>query len=351
MLNRSLLVAQPVDYTEAYFLLIRQAELNITQLFYSKALVHYQQAFKAVKLPFAVDYYNATLCDIQVKAYGKASQYAGRLLDKGLDSTFFHKSVFTALREQKRWRKLLGTYPKRRQHYLAHLDSALRRELFALLERDQHFRRKPGSYQVYGDSIAEVDKRNVSRVRQILTQYGYPDENLIGIADNNLLGSPLSTVIRHHYQNNNQDLSEILLEQVKRGKLPPREFVQHQEAGNAVTYGQELFTKLDTTVIVEQIFSPQQTQSIDQVRLSVGLETLREWRQKILFELNESLFLPLSQAELVANQSGSFNLQANYGIFTFMGDRDSNKQFLRRVRPESILTKNILDKQGVKQVR
>ncbi|QHT71140.1 hypothetical protein GXP67_33055 [Rhodocytophaga rosea] len=346
----AILQAQEVNFVEDYYPFIRKAEIAITQLSFGEASNYYKQAFKAVEQPFAIDYYNAALCAIQNKNYREATRYSGLLIDKGMDSRFFNRQAFSSIKKEKVWKKLMQTYPKRRKAYLSRINISLRNEILSLNEKDQHFRRMPGSYGVHGDTIFGIDMANVKRIREIISQYGYPDENLVGLVDNNFHSSLPSIIILHHYQQGYYDLSATLLEQVKMGKLSPREFVQYEEQLLQHKYKSNLFTKLDTTIVVEHKFKIADLTTSDQVRKDVGLETIEEWRRKILFEMNNVLLLPWERYKNYQNEG--FNFQSGYGIFGFIGDGAFNRKFIERIPPEAIhiLDNAELEKESIKKV-
>jgi hypothetical protein len=339
--------AQQRDFTKVYYPFVRKAEIAITYHSFKEAIANYKQAFSAVEHPFAKDYYNASLSALQLKDFALAGEYVGLLMDKGIDTAFFRKPVFASLRKHKTWKRLMRTYPERRKRYISRIDTALYQEILSLVEKDQYFRRKEGSYEMYGSEIREADSVNMRRVKQIIVQYGYPDENRLGIYDNNFAVSPLQLILRHHYQNGVNDLSDVLLEQVKNGKLSAREFAQHEDV-NLQGYRDTYFTKLDTTMIIEHSLLPGRIHWINQNRLSAGLETLEEWKRKILFELNETLFLPLEQYH--SARINGFYFEGTYGVMGFIGDRSFNDQYLQRTPPQYILTKDVLEKLGIKQV-
>lgn len=344
LIQAELLPAQQVNFVEVYYPFIRKAELAITQLSFQEASSYYKQAFKAVEQPFAIDYYNAALCAIQNKDYREAARYSGLLMDKGMDSGFFNKQAFSSIKKEKVWQKLMQTYPKRRKAHLSRINISLRNEILSLNEKDQHFRRMSGSYGVHGDTIFGIDMGNVKRIREIISQFGYPDENLVGIVDNNFHVSLPGIIILHHYQQGYYDLSVTLLEQVKKGKLSPREFVQYEETLLQHKYKDMLFTKLDTSIIIKSKYKPADIDASNQARKAVGLETVEEWKSKILFEMNEALLLPWERYKNYQNEG--FNFQSGYGIFGFVGDGAFNRKFLQNFPPESIL---ILDKAGLEK--
>lgn len=341
--------AQQGNYVDVYYPLIRKAEISITNHAYREALQFYKQAFSEINHSFAIDYYNATLCELQLQAYSKAGKYAGKLMDKGVDTLFFQSPVFEALRTHKKWDKQLQTYPAIRAKYISRIDTSLYKEIVSMVENTQSSRRRKDDYSSYREEIRRADSANMSRIKQIIAQFGYPDENLIGIHDNNFFASPLSVIIlRHHYQNGYTDLPDILLEQVKRGKLSAREYAQYEDI-NLATYKDTYFTKLDTSIIIEQKLVKETINWINQKRISIGLEPLDEWKRKILFELNETLFLPFKQFNTV--RPNGFCFLASYGVVSFIGDKTFNDQFLQQVPQPYLLQKNVLEEQGIKYLK
>lgn len=216
-----------VDYMKTYHPIIVQAESEILDSNYSAALSSYQKVFQLVPRSFAKDFHNAAICAIETQQLDIAFQYLDSLITKGVKKSFFETGIpFESLRKHAKWQKWIQTFDSKYQKWNQDKDIQLRKMLGGLEFNDQEFRSARGSYQVYRDTINQIDKVNVRFLREIIKNKGFPGENLIGINNPVLDEQPADIVFLHQFQKMSKgigdfDFTEIMLEAVKNGRLDP----------------------------------------------------------------------------------------------------------------------------------
>lgn len=171
-----------------YNSLICEAENGIVESNYRKGLEKYLGAFKIVKIPFAVDYYNAALCAAKLKNDSIALILIEKLLEKGIALRKLKSKSFKYLYKTNSWNVLKTKEKKYKKELLLKQNIELREKLEKLLHNDQKIRTKKYGYPM-SDTIASVDSLNMIEMKIILDKYGYPDENLIGIKNPQYLKS------------------------------------------------------------------------------------------------------------------------------------------------------------------
>jgi tetratricopeptide (TPR) repeat protein len=165
---------QAADFAKVYYPNINDAELAIARAEFKDALSYYKKAFESVPTGFARDYRNAVLCAIRSNDDAFAFDYLEKLVLKGFGKDFLADTIFKPLNSKRGWKKLMDSYDCLHQKSLTNNHSELLRALIAMGERDQLFRSKEGSYEIYGDTIAKIDEENVLRFQQLVVEHGFP---------------------------------------------------------------------------------------------------------------------------------------------------------------------------------
>jgi hypothetical protein len=283
--------AQNNRYVE-YYKIINKAELKIVDSLYNEALKIYESAFKAVSFPYANDFYNAAVCAVLSEDFNKSLYYIDKLVAKGFELNNFEDSVFNPLKKDKKWVHFVKAYPSKRKKHLKSVNLALKQEFERMHEQDQYFRKKEGSYEVYRDTIAKIDKRNIERFLQIVDTYGFPDEQMIGI--NNIYGQmTYSIVLIHHAQMGTHmqirdKVTKVLLQAVEEGKFPPEYFASLEDERFAgLAYGSIPYIhrngKLEGGTVRHEEY-------VNKSRVKIGLGTMEELRKEILFSQRDKRF-------------------------------------------------------------
>jgi hypothetical protein len=286
---------------------INKAELRITDKKFSEALIYYDSALSVKKIPFARDAYNAAVCAAIVKNNNKCYSYLKTLIDKGSSLKYIQSvDVLNDFLKTKNGRQLVE-YTK---HNDVHYNRRLRSIIDSLEAADQFFRQKEGKYAVYMDTIKKIDASNAFSLVKFVDQYGFPSEEMIGINDDILtLQLPYYAIIAHQ-QNGSpssvMNFSEILKTALKNGEIEPHIATELIDKSNGEDeYGTEAY---GLTKYVLDSISPAQMQYSNPVqnhdsakwgyvninvqyetklnsnRTSIGLGTIKEGRQKGIYE-------------------------------------------------------------------
>ncbi len=287
--------ADAPDYTRDYHPVVQAAEMEILAHDYAQALETYQKAFAAVPAPFARDYYNAAVCAWQLKDAKQTIHYLEKLVAKGVSLPYLERQqVFDSLRTTRKWRKFVRKYPKRRDKFEETLNKELRANLDELYARDQYFREAAGGLRAHADTIQKIEAANLQNLLTWIEEYGYPGENLIGVADT-LEELPRFSIVMQRQTRARQgyDFTDILTKAVQEGKLAPQPaaYLLDQQAGKSL-YGAKAFVKVncDQCPDDEQLArymvekkSESDLQLLNERRAKLGLEPFEEYKKKVLF--------------------------------------------------------------------
>ncbi|PRY07831.1 hypothetical protein CLV24_12221 [Pontibacter ummariensis] len=304
------------DYVKVYHPTIQRAELAILNEQYGEALNAYQQAFEAVPSAFARDYYNAAVCAMLLEEEKQAFSYLEKLVQKGASLPYLEQQqAFSPLQEGRRWKRFKRKYPKRRKAFEQAANLDLRADLDELYARDQYFRQAEGGYKMHRDTLRAIETANTLNLLNWIAEYGYPGEELIGVADTLEQLPRFSIVIQRQTRAmDGYDFTEILMQAVHDGKLAPQAaaYLMEQQAGKN-RYSTKAFVKItcngckegeqlkgEATYFVENM-NPQELQRIDARREQLGLEPLEEYRRKVLYSLKEDNRFKLNFPWSVAN--------------------------------------------------
>lgn len=293
--------AQVEDFTLVYYPSINDAELAITQNQHGLALAHYERAFAAVKNGFARDYRNAILCANEVKNDAFVFIYLEKLVLKSLEKEYFQHEDFNPLKTKYAWASLMDRFDALHQESLKKLNGEYLKELAAMGDRDQFFRAKEDSYEVYGDTIAKIDMENVLHFQELVNQFGFPSEDLIGafIHEGN---APFNIVLHHHAQNQSTkdrkyptapSLAPLIQQAAKAGQCSPQAAgnflsTQNDRALNYCAWGFHQVSVNGETrpyILIDKVLDSERPE-IDALRAEIGLESMDDFRMKCQFMLD-----------------------------------------------------------------
>lgn len=304
LLNAAQASAAP-DYLTDYYPVINQAELSIIEQDYAAALNAYQYAFAAVPSPFARDYYNAAICALLLQDEKQTYNYLEKLVEKGVSLDYLSRQpLLDSLASTRHWKRFKRRYKKRRRTYEEHANLYLRADLDELYARDQYFRQAAGGLRVYGDTIRKIETANVQQLLTWVDKYGYPGEDLIGVADT-LEQLPRFTIViqRQTKARKGYDFSTLLNDAVHQGKLSPQAaaYLLEQQQGRS-TYGAKALVRVNCKSCGEDKElkqlgrymvadrSKEELEKVDIAREALGLEPLEDYREKVLYSLNDNRF-------------------------------------------------------------
>jgi hypothetical protein len=210
-----------------------------------------------------------TLAKLSVKfnKHNEALNYIELLLKKfGYKFSYFeHQSVFNPLSKKSKWKKLKKNADKIHQEYLKTVNFSLRKELKGIMAKDQEVRLRG---IIDWKEVDSIDRIHEDRLKVILKEFGYPDDNLIGNPNFVEDESPLyiGTLIMHI--RDVEYWKPIFLDLIRRGKAPANIYgnlVDSLQRGKShFIYGIYVDTKPEKIIDFDKI---------DERRIAVGLST------------------------------------------------------------------------------
>jgi hypothetical protein len=299
LLSFSDFLTAQVDYTKTYYPLIMKAESAILDSNYQVSLSWYQQAFQRVPHGFARDHYNALICAVELGQFDIAFQLLDSLVAKGVKKSIFEKSVpLQALRKHPKWNFFIQTFEQKSFELNRNKNRHLKQILAGIDFLDQEFRSKKGSYKLYRDTINQIDKRNVQLLVQLIQQYGFPNEHLIGIESPFDIGLVSYIVFHHQCQKMSMgihdfDFTDEMIKAVQKGELNPHQMCFWLSLQNRAAYQfggtgiYQLFHKAKVTGYMVDKYSEKTKIVINQKRKELGIENLNEFYKKILFKIHQ----------------------------------------------------------------
>lgn len=292
---------------EDYYAYTNKAELCITDSKYLEAIDLYQKAFKTKHNGFSKDHYNAALCAALTGKYYLANLYVKKILNRGypIDSLSTSRSL-KSFRQTKYWKSIVREYPTILKRYRDSTNKILADSLDLLYYRDQLYRTKLGKYKLYGDTIRKIDIENDRLLRNIIATYGYPNEKIIGSEKSLSPRKDFDLIIWHQTSLNFiYDYSSLLIKEVNRGNIDPHraaELIDNQRSDMSL-YGTELFYRCTcddgcsediNRIIKNKLYyftiSEKRLTTLNQNRKQIHLETIEEYRKKVLFNLRDRRF-------------------------------------------------------------
>lgn len=196
-------------------------------------------------------------------------------------SRFENDNVFKSLSTKSKWKKLKKNAEKIHKEYLKTVNFSLRNEIKLITAKDQEVRLRG---VIDWKEVDSVDRVHEERLKVIIKEFGYPDENIIGnnnLVENDEIPPHIDALIMHI-----SDIDywkPIFLDLIRRGKAPANIYgclvdsIQRQ--GSYFIYGIYVDTKPDKIIDFDKI---------DERRIAVGLST---WDlQQKMYEIMKQKF-------------------------------------------------------------
>jgi len=229
------LFAQNKPNYKNYYKNILKVEELIIENNYSDALTTLEKVFDSYDFIFLRDYKVAAQLALYLGNEGKALNYIKLGVLSGWTLKSIKKNRFLKpLRKSNGWNTFESQYDSLRTNYLGQLNKALRVEVNTMFKKDQKYAffylikvGQSAKTSYANKKIIPQNESQIVRLNQILDDYGYPGEKLIG----NWIW--MLTILSHHnsitldyvqkdtlYPN----LKPRLLEAIKAGELSPYEY-------------------------------------------------------------------------------------------------------------------------------
>jgi len=219
---------------------VLECEQLIAEGKYTSAIDTFDALFKQFDFSFLRDIKVAT----ELSAYQNDYQSGLQFTRLGIKAGWTLKSIkkndnLQSLKESSEWSKLLSEYDSLHQTYLSRLNTQLKEQVHEMFKKDQKkalgalFRIGQKAKRRYSEKkFVPHSEQQLEQLEQILKNYGYPGERLIG---NNLWGS---VILSHHnsisVNYNSKDtiyayLRPKLLNALKQGEISPYELAQIED--------------------------------------------------------------------------------------------------------------------------
>ena len=172
------------NYIEDYYPLIYTAEVEYYLRNYQRAFDLYRKAFKACEPKNTpLNYEMSKFAELATRL-GK-SELALDLIERTLRNgtilkTYENDSLYYELLQSERGEKLVQDYESIREEYLTGLNLELRKEIQEMTAADQMYRRSQANFAAKKELVDSIDEVHEKRLIEIIEEFGYPDEKLIG---------------------------------------------------------------------------------------------------------------------------------------------------------------------------
>lgn len=214
---------------------IINAEELITQKKYSDALSIFESAFNSYDFIFLKDYKVATQLSLYLGDKEKAFSFLRLGISDGWTLKEIKKSKFLkSLRDKREWEIIKSQHDTLRMNYEKRLNPTLRAEIHEMFKRDQKLAfanlfkigQKAKERFLYRKFVPQSENQ-MARIKEILNEYGYPGEKLIG---NSVW---MLTILSHHnsistaYTQKDTlypRLKQRLLEAIRTGEMSPYDY-------------------------------------------------------------------------------------------------------------------------------
>ncbi|MEM6719225.1 MAG: hypothetical protein AAF611_07935 [Bacteroidota bacterium] len=260
------------NYITDYYQDVYKAQLYYLQEDYDKAYDILNNLNSDCKLLNQQEIYE-TIMYAELSARKGEHRKAYKLLKHAIINGYSYESiqsnsVISELLKKRFQKKLQRNANVFTEKYSKNIDSLLRKEIISMYQLDQDVRE-----DLDYEKMKVVDSINQQKMKRIIKQYGFPNENLIGRSTkNNKTGV---TFMLMHF-NDIDYFKPILLNAIKNGECPPRAlgFMVDSFDRNHKKYTYAMYRNLDSSEIKD-------FKNLDKRRIAIGLPPL-ETRKKIV---------------------------------------------------------------------
>lgn len=154
----------------------------------------------------------AQLCALNKHDY-LSLEFLEKALEKGIEVDYLKGlKVFESLLKLEKWKRIEGRLGRLQYNYLASINLDLSKEF------EKRFKAEQAAKGT--DRYRQVIQDNFNRIREVISQYGFPGEDLIGINTDHVI----ITLYAHPYSFS--ILQKELLAALENGKLHPADFLK-----------------------------------------------------------------------------------------------------------------------------
>ncbi len=282
-----------LDYRISYHPYINQAELAIIDQNYRLAYENYERAFLSGQIGLGRDYQNATMCAIEVKEYDRAIEFLEKLVSKGIEKDFFerNRNLYKELQTHG-FEEFLARFDELKQRsFDLTVNFEVMGELGELQNRDQEFRH---DYKTFIDTIQKIDAENISSFLNIVDQYNFPSEEMLGLQSPQADNSGYHFILWHHLKNWKSDttltdIRPVIIEAVKKGKLSSADAASYldiaeSQLGFIGNHGTTKVIKFgDEKKLYTISYGKEEEKKINANRQMLGLGSLADLQKKLKY--------------------------------------------------------------------
>lgn len=277
---------------------INKAELNVVRGNKEKALMQYVATLLSSDGNFAKDVHNALVLASELSETDTFFKLLALLQPKGFSNEYINSvQYFKQLHKDDRWQEFLNLNKDQ-----TNIDFKLRTTMDSIANRDQLFRNKSGSYQVYGDTIKVIDSLNMDYLFELVSSDKLPGESKIGVQ--NFYGKQRYDIVFWHYtqstsiDNNKHKITPIIVNAVLEGKILANKACYWMESqGGPFNAGVSGIVNFEIDGVISNYYCEDYDRRelilIDGWRKLLGMESLAEYYEKFkwFIENPESLYL------------------------------------------------------------
>lgn len=273
------------DYIKDYYQLVYEAEISYLQNDFNKAYDLLKQAEKNCELLNQPSVYEIpVLAELSLKRgkYEEALYYVELAFTKGIHVSYFEDNPeYEGITKIEGWAALKQKSQKIYNEWYSKLNLDLRNELAEMIREDQRVRQ--GKSQ-YNEELREVDDYNETRFKEILAEYGYPNEQIIG--NYNIDEKTVNPDVFAFHIKDIDYFKPMFLEYVRCGKAPVTLYASlidsYDRRNGVFTYG--IYSNITPEYIDDY-------ENLDQRRINAGLRPykMEKLYQKLMQEKIQKL--------------------------------------------------------------
>lgn len=273
------------DYIKDYYQLVYEAEISYLQNDFNKAYDLLKQAEKNCELLNQPSVYEIpVLAELSLKRgkYEEALYYVELAFTKGIHVSYFEDNPeYEGITKIEGWAALKQKSQKIYNEWYSKLNLDLRNELAEMIREDQRVRQGKSQYD---EELREVDDYNETRFKEILAEYGYPNEQIIG--NYNIDEKTVNPDVFAFHIKDIDYFKPMFLEYVRCGKAPVTLYASlidsYDRRNGVFTYG--IYSNITPEYIDDY-------ENLDQRRISAGLRPykMEKLYQKLMQEKIQKL--------------------------------------------------------------
>jgi len=269
-----------------YFELVRLAETAILEDSISLASFYYKNAFSNHTTVFSIDLFNGMICALELEDVVFATLCGEKLVERGCKKDFFTQKNFEKYKDKNLFSKVINAIYSKKAG--SNIDTLLKKEVIDLKDKEQ----KEHYVGVIKPGKKIRDEKIINEFVNFYKKNGYPTEKEVGVyllGDTLILNSFFYILFLHDFQKENYEFDSLLISFLANGKMRP------QEVGYILGHMKPFFIGFEPYVIIndtayEKSLSIAEEDSVNIEREKLGLETIEEFKRKIIYTLRNPDF-------------------------------------------------------------